>query len=76
MATEDQAKKEIAAKLRALRKILTQEPKQKYPRGLYEHSEVKTLLAEIERALEPHSEALDPDPHHFKNFFVWRCAPA
>lgn len=59
MATEEQAKKEMVAALRALRGILTQRPKQTYPDGLYEHPEVKKVQARIE-ARVPQLAALDP----------------
>ena len=68
MATQEQAKKEIATALRALRGILTQGPKQRYPEGLYQHPKVKKLVAEIEKALAPHVEALDPDGPYFRDF--------
>ncbi|NLY02216.1 MAG: hypothetical protein GXY83_39530 [Rhodopirellula sp.] len=60
MSTEEQAKKEIVAALRALRVILTQGPRREYPDELKQHPEVRKLNADIERALAPYSRTLDP----------------
>jgi hypothetical protein len=71
MATEEQAKKDIVAALLALRKILTQGPKEKYPFPTNlgdHHPEVKELAAQIKRALVPHQEAIDPRYPHFADY--------
>ena len=75
MATEKQARKKIVTALRALRAILTQKPKQEYPRGLDQHPKVKKLLAEIETALSPHLAALDPRGPYFRDFLTCDVLP-
>jgi hypothetical protein len=61
MSTEEQSKKKIGTALRALRVILTEGPIREYPDGLKEHPEVVKLNADIERALSPYPQLLDPE---------------